>query len=232
MALDEAGIQEQMRRNSARNYPRLAALGLLGNKVPVITCSWCGHMESCVFWTVEKDTGDTLHLRCPACEVGGVRYNLTRNIVSEPMTRNRSLIAAGLLLLLAAGVGVVSTSQSKGKLDGLRAWADEQSYEVVRAVLGDGGEVIYLASGDRKSEVERHVKATVPGDKAASLLHTVSYLPELNQTRLVLRNNSPAWRNWLTACGWEPARSNPSVPESAAKRSQQRCAGSTVARRE
>lgn len=229
MAIDAVGIQAQMRQNAAINYPRLARLGLLGDKVPVITCGGCGHMESAVFWTPVLDLGNTLHLRCPACGAGGVRYDLDRNEVRQGAPRNRLLVAASVALAMLAGALAVGATQTRADLDDLRMWAAETRAELFGFALGTPGEAIYLATGNRETEIRRYLQQIAGSStRERTVIHSVRHLPELDQTRLILSHETPALRSWLAACGWQRADAGVQPPT----KTPDHCSATAVARRE
>ncbi len=202
-----SSVQERMRQNAATNHPRLAALGR--TTIPAINCTSCGQTESSVFWTVVRDTGDTLHLRCPVCESFEVRYDLLKNLILPSRNRSWMLLAAASLVAVSVGAGigagVGSASLEPTSFDTGRAWMDARAGKAVQLAFGHREEVIYLAPGDRQVEVDR-LRAEVAdryGIREAGLLRSVRHLGGFDQTRLILAHDSRGWRTRLAACGWE-----------------------------
>ena len=204
-------IQERLRQNAAKNYVRFGSAGLIGKKIPVIVCDQCGHTESCVFWPAIDDRDDVLQLGCPLCEECVVWYDLARNEVRRNRTRRRILAAAAVLIVLSAGVGTVSASRHPSAPEGFRVWMETRGTQILDLAAGGQREVVYLAPGNRETEVKRHIQeiTAVAGAAEAGLLRSVHHLGELNETRLILARDSRIWRSRLDVCGWKRPSSGP-----------------------
>lgn len=229
MSDHSAGIWERMRRNAAENAARFAGLGLRRDQVPTIDCRECGTLESGLFWSVTQVAEATLHLQCPTCESYGVQYNTARGKLVHSRSRRwkrwlgapEIAAAVTLILALAAGGsavrngGLTRHSWDVESAEAQRQKSQKSESSAPRA--GDGrlgialpqwfapsrksGEAVYFAVGDQLKDVKQYVQEIGPRD--GGLLRSVQYLPEENQTRLILASESRAWRSYLGRGEWK-----------------------------
>lgn len=237
-----AEIWKRMQENAAENAKKLGELGLASHQMRAISCGACKTVESLLFWTFTGQSGHMLQFQCAACETFGVQYDVDTNAISIANPRlarfgGLSELLATAALLTALFVGVGHALSSGGFTSGFHGLSSVVAGTVWRSAgevmtwgsngkTGQIAETIYLAPGDRQAEITRYLEAV---DQDAELVQSVLYLPEFDQTRLVLARDSQLWQSQLAECGWARV----SGPDGAAKepvgRAQGECGSGSAA---